>query len=112
MTTITDDFMREMMGKTKPYCVVILKTGPNSDVPDVQSIIWEHGRRNFQLREQGTLSIVLPIRDGTEVHGVGIFNAGLDEVTRLMDEDPGVAAGVFVYEVHQSRSFPGDCLPA
>lgn len=112
MTTITDDFMREMLGKSRPYCVVILKTGPNRDVPDVQGIIWEHARRNFQLREQGILSIVLPIRDGSPIHGVGIFHADLNEVTKFMDEDPGVIAGVFAYEVHQSRSFPGDCLPA
>jgi hypothetical protein len=28
-----------------------------------------------------------------------------------MDEDPAVKAGVFVYEVHPCRSFPGDSLP-
>jgi hypothetical protein len=28
-----------------------------------------------------------------------------------MDADPGVQAGVFVYEVHPVRSFPGDALP-
>jgi hypothetical protein len=26
---------------------------------------------------------------------------------RMMDEDPGVKAAVFVYEVHACRSFPG-----
>ena len=29
-----------------------------------------------------------------------------------MDGDPGVQAGVFVYELHPCRSFPGDALPA
>jgi hypothetical protein len=29
-----------------------------------------------------------------------------------MEDDPGVKAGVFVYEVHPCRSFPGDSLPA
>ena len=29
MTTITDEFMRQMMSTTKNYCVVILKAGPN-----------------------------------------------------------------------------------
>jgi hypothetical protein len=29
-----------------------------------------------------------------------------------MDEDPGVKAGIFVYEVHACRGFPGDCLPS
>jgi len=28
-----------------------------------------------------------------------------------MDGDPGVQAGVFEYEVHAVRGFPGDMLP-
>ncbi len=58
------------------------------------------------------LSIVCPVRDGGEVNGVGIFNANEDETRAIMDGDPGVQAGVFVYELHPTRSFPGDALPA
>ena len=29
-----------------------------------------------------------------------------------MDQDPAVKEGIFVYEAHPCRSFPGDCLPA
>ena len=57
------------------------------------------------------LSIVCPIADDGEWRGVGIFNASVEEVTRLMDDDPGVQAGVFTYEVHPARGFPGDSLP-
>jgi hypothetical protein len=63
------------------------------------------------LRAEGVLSIVCPIRDSSDVCGIGIFNASVEEVQKLMDEDPGVKAGVFLYEVHTSRSFPGDSLP-
>jgi len=28
-----------------------------------------------------------------------------------MDEDPAVKEGIFTYELHPCRSFPGDCLP-
>jgi hypothetical protein len=63
------------------------------------------------MRADGLLSIVCPINDGSDVSGVGIFNLGPDETAKLMDEDPGVRAGVFVYELHPSRSFPGDALP-
>jgi hypothetical protein len=28
-----------------------------------------------------------------------------------MDEDPAVKEGIFAYELHASRSFPGDMLP-
>ncbi|MFN8472970.1 MAG: hypothetical protein U0822_12350 [Anaerolineae bacterium] len=112
MTIISDEYMREMMTKTKPYCVVLLKAGPNWKAAERDKIIWEHGRRNFELRAAGVLSIVCPVRDGSELSGVGIFNATVDEVSKIMDEDPGVQAGIFVYEVHPSRSFPGDSLPA
>ncbi|HEY4388783.1 MAG TPA: hypothetical protein VGN34_30395 [Ktedonobacteraceae bacterium] len=111
MTTISDEFMRQMLGKTKSYCILILKNGPNRHVDGVEKIIWEHGRRNFMLRAEGVLSIVCPVGDGSDVCGIGVFNASVEEVQKLMDEDPGVKAGVFIYEVHASRSFPGDSLP-
>ena len=111
MTTITDEFMRQMSSKTKKYCLVILKAGPNRNEDGVEKIIWEHGRRNHALRADGVLSIVCPISDGSNVTGVGIFNANVEEVKKIMDEDPGVQAGVFVYEIHATRSFPGDSLP-
>ncbi len=111
MNQISDDFMRQMISRTKSYCIVILKAGPNRNKAGVEKIIWEHGRRNFALRADGLLSIVCPVSDGSDVSGIGIFNAGVDEVKRIMDEDPGVKEGVFVYEIHACRSFPGDCLP-
>jgi hypothetical protein len=111
MTTITDEFMHQMISKTRDYCLVILKADPNRNLPGVEKIIWEHVRRNFALRADGQLSIVCPVSDGSEVSGIGIFNAGFDEVKAIMEEDPGVKEGVFAYEVHPCRSFPGDCLP-
>ncbi len=111
MQAITDDFMRGMIGTAKTYSIVILKAGPTKFEPGVEKIIWEHGRRNFALRAEGLLSIVCPVIDETDVRGVGIFNANVEETGKIMDEDPGVKAGIFVYELHSCRSFPGDCLP-
>lgn len=111
MTEITDEFMRQMISRTRNYCVVILKAGPNRYKPGVEKIIWEHGRRNFALRAEGLLSIVCPVSDGSDVSDVGIFNADIDEVKSIMDEDPAVKEGVLVYEIHACRSFPGDSLP-
>jgi hypothetical protein len=111
MTTITDDFMQQMMARTKEYCIVILKAGPNLHKEGAMKTIREHARWNFALREEGVLSIVCPVADGSDVSGIGIFHAGIDRVRAIMDGDPGVRDGVFVYEVHPCRSFPGDCLP-
>jgi hypothetical protein len=51
------------------------------------------------------------VSDGGELEGIGIFNASVEEVKTLMDEHPGVKAGIFVYEIYPCRSFPGDSLP-
>src|SRR2546427_8275597 len=110
-TTITDELMRQRISATRQYCIVILKAGPRKNEEGVDKIIWEHGRKNFALRAAGLLSIVCPVGDGSGVAGIGIFNAGVEEVQRLMEEDPAVQAGVLVYEVHPCRGFPGDCLP-
>jgi hypothetical protein len=111
MTTITDEMMRQRIAATRQYCIVILQAGPERHAEGVEKIIWEHGRRNFELREAGLLSIVCPVNDGSAVSGIGIFNASLEDVKKIMDEDPGVKAGTFVYETHLCRSFPGDNLP-
>jgi hypothetical protein len=111
MTIITDEFMREMISKTRQYCIVILKAGPNRKQEGVEKIVWEHGRRNFDLRANGVLPIVCPVNDGSDVSGVGIFNATVEEVQKIMEDDPGVKAGVFVYELHVCRGFPGSSLP-
>ena len=111
MTEITDEFMRQMISHTKNYCVVILKAGPNRNKAGAEKIIWEHGRRNFALRAEGLLPIVCPVSDGSNISGVGIFNADIDEVKSIMNEDPAVKEDVFVYEIHACRSFPGDSLP-
>ncbi len=110
MTTITDEFMKQMLPKAEQYVICILKAGPKRNQPGVEKIIWEHGRRNFQLRADGILSIVCPVVDGSDVRGVGIFNADIEEVKKIMDEDPGVKTGYFIYELHPCRSFPGDSL--
>ena len=107
---ITDDDMREMLGRAKGYSVVILRGTPKLADPAAQAIVWEHARRNFQLRADGVLRIVCPVRDGSDVSGIGIFDTSVDETRRIMEDDPGVRAGIFTYEVHDTRGFPGDAL--
>jgi hypothetical protein len=51
------------------------------------------------------------VTDGSDVCGIGVFAATVDDTTAIMNDDPGVAAGVFTYEVRACRGFPGDALP-
>jgi hypothetical protein len=109
-TSITDEFMQQMLATAKNYYVVILRGGPNRSRPDAEQIVWEHGRRNFRLRAEGIVSIVCPVIDGGDIKGVILFNASREETKRIMDGDPGVQTGVFVYDAHPCRGFPGDSL--
>lgn len=111
METITDEFMRQQTAKSRTYSLVLLAATPKRREPGADAVVWEHGRRNFSLVQQGVLAIVCPVTDGSGWAGIGIFNAPPDEVSTIMDDDPGVRAGLFTYEVHPVRGFPGACLP-
>ena len=110
LPVVTDATMRARLAGTKIYTVVILRATSKLIRPDVDGIIWEHGRRNFALREAGLLNIVCPVGDGTDLSGVGIFDAEPDRVREIMDGDPGVQADIFSYELHPCRGFPGSAL--
>jgi hypothetical protein len=111
MATITDDYMKQMLTTTKSYTIMTLKPGPNINHPELKQIIWEHGRRNFELRAEGLLSIVCPVTADADIQGFGIFNVNEEETKKILDGDPAVAAGIFVYDVYPVKSFPGDSLP-
>ncbi len=111
MSEITDEFMTQMLSCTRDYSILILRAGPNRSRPGAEKIIWEHARRNFLLRACGLPPIVCPIADGGDLAGIGIFNADVDLLKSIMDQDPAVKEGILVYEAHPCRSFPGDCLP-
>jgi hypothetical protein len=111
MKTFTDDEMNQLLPTANAYSVVILKKGPKFGEDTTPVIVWEHGRRNFGLRDDGIMPVVLPVTDGSDVCGVCVFTATVENTTALMNDDPGVAAGVFTFEVHPCRGFPGDSLP-
>jgi hypothetical protein len=111
MSEVTDEYMQAMLTRSRPYSVVILERGPAYGSPGSDAIIWEHGRRNFDLRAAGQLAVVCPVPDDTDVCGIGIFTPPPDEVARLMTDDPAVRAGVLTFHVHPCRAFPGDGLP-
>ncbi|WP_196807218.1 YciI family protein [Candidatus Solirubrobacter pratensis] len=112
LPVVTDDAMRERLGKSRPYTLVMLRRTARFIRPDVDATIWEHGRRNMALAEDGVLAVVCPITDESEWSGVGIFAASEQEADEIMAHDPGVLAGIFTYEIHPVRGFPGASLPA
>jgi hypothetical protein len=111
MSQITDEYMNEELGRSRTYTAMLLRLTEKGSGPDSGPIIWEHGRRNFELRAEGKLPIVCPGADDGDFAGVGIFDAPPEEVDRIMRDDPGVTAGVFTYELHPVVGFPAASLP-
>ena len=74
MTEFTDDEMRALLPTTREYTLMVLRSGPQRDRPDADAIIWEHGRRNFELRAAGRLAVVCPVVDDSDVGRVGLFS--------------------------------------
>jgi len=115
---VTDEQLQEALPTTRPYTIVVLKAGPKYQMPgpdrdqDVEKVIWAHGKRNFALRLAGLMPIVCPVADGSGVTGISIFDATPDDVDRIMSLDAGVQAGIFTYDIHPTRSFPGSILPS
>jgi hypothetical protein len=114
---VTDDMLERALPTTRPFTAVVLRAGPRFEPPgpersvEVARIILAHGRRNYALRLAGLLPVVCPVTDGSGVAGIAIFDASPDDVDRIMSGDPGVRAGVFSYDIHPTRSFPGSTLP-
>lgn len=112
LPAISDEVMGERLAQAKAYTLVLLRRTAKFVRPDVDPVIWEHGRRNMALAEHGVLAVVLPAGGGeSDLSGLGVFAASSEEVAEIMDHDPGVQAGIFTYEIHPVRGFPGARLP-
>jgi hypothetical protein len=111
MELISDEEFMQMRQRGRTYVGLLLMGGPNYDRPDARAIVYEHGKRNLSLMKAGKFPIICPVTDGGPLKGIGVFCVNEEEVRAIMDEDPGVKAGVFTYELHPVRSFPGSALP-
>ena len=111
LPAITDETMNARLQHVRGYTLVLLRVTDKFVRPEVDAIVWEHGRRNFALREQGVMPLVMPVNDDSDWAGIAVFDAPPDEVAAIMDHDPGVTAGIFTYEMHLVRGFPGSTLP-
>lgn len=104
------DVIAWIFQRTKPYTVAVLRPGVNRHADTSDAIIREHGRRYVALREQGIISIYLPFWGDADISGIGVFERTADEVHEILQDDPGVQAGVFDYTLYTGRGFPGDAL--
>ena len=108
---ISDEEMHARLAGSAPYTLVALLATDRLVRPDVNPIIWAHGRRNMSLIAAGIAPIIAPAITPGGPSGYAIFATGPDETRTIMDADPAVVAGIFTYEIHPIRAFPGATLP-
>jgi uncharacterized protein YndB with AHSA1/START domain len=104
---ISDDEMRANLARSAAYTVVVLLPTDQLVRPQVDPIIWAHGRRNMALTAAGIAPVITPVTVPEGPSGFAIFSTDADQTRAIMDADPGVVAGLFTYEVHPARGFPG-----
>ena len=113
---VTEQDLYASLATTRPFTIIILKAGPAYSPPgpdrdpEVAATILRHGRRNASLRLAGLLRVVCPVTDGSDVAGIGVFDATPEEVDLIYSRDPAVMAGVLTYEIHPTRTFPDSSL--
>ena len=87
---------------------VEIKVGPNWDTakaPNEQAYFAEHSANLNRLRAEG--HIVMGARY-SDIGLIVISAASAEDVRAMMSEDPSMAAGTFVFEVHAMNVFyPG-----
>ena len=95
LPTISDETMHARVGQAKPYTVALLYATETCVRPDVDAMIWEHGRRNMALVDAGEMLVVLPVSDDTDLAGLAVFAGDAARVATILEGDPGVQAGIF-----------------
>ncbi len=108
---IADDAMRARLAGSAAYTMVVLHSTDLCVRPQVDPIIWAHGRRNMALITAGIAPVITPVTAAEGPSGFAIFATDVEQARTIMDADPGVAAGIFSYEIHPVRGFPGSALP-
>lgn len=93
-----------------PLFAIEIKVGPKWDVskpPQEQTFFQEHSANLRRMRDAGVLLMGARYSD----KGLVVVSAATAaEVRAQMDQDPSVAAGTFMYEVHPFNVFYGGAL--
>ena len=114
---ISDAEMRARLETVRAYPMAWLKKGPaylpsDGRPAEQAAIVWEHGRRNMELRDAGKMAIVGPLQGAGEIVGICIFCVPEAEAREIMDGDGAVQAKIFVYELVTLYGIPGQTLAA
>lgn len=88
----------------RSYVMVILKTGPTTDLTKEQQaeLFKGHMANIGRLASEGKLAVAGPmVKNDKGYRGIFVFDvATVEEAKALVESDPAVAAGIFDYEAY------------
>ena len=114
LISITDEYIMDQVKKGKQYILLLLKRGPNTDQNEEegQKIQMAHLHHLFTLKAEGKLVLAGPVDEDADLRGIGIFNlTDMEQVKKIVEEDPAVKSGKLTYELYPWFGLPGDGLP-
>jgi uncharacterized protein YciI len=91
-------------GQMTRLFVLFLTKGPmwtSEETAESAKLQIDHVEYQISLRKSGKTLLVGPFIDDGELRGMTVFKVNSEkEVITLIDEDPAVKAGVFLYHLH------------
>ena len=86
------------------YTLVLMRRGAkwNPDTPAFMEVVKQHGAFVKDLINKGKIAIAapFPLESAGELRGVEIFRVGMEETTKLMQDDPTVKIDIMRPEAH------------
>lgn len=108
-----EEIMKQV-SKGRQYVLAFLKKGSTETTDTLlqQKLQMEHLQFLFTLKEQKKISIFGPVLNGNDLEGIIIFNSDkIDEVKKILDNEPYMKQGMMKYELFQWFGLPGAVLP-
>lgn len=110
MTDVTDEQIRAIAARAKPFSLALLWWGPDRFQDGADATEHEHQRRMVSLHAEGVIAVLCPVGSDT-LAGVAVMDVPPEEARQIMDGDPCVQAGMMRCDVHPCHGFPGDVIP-
>jgi uncharacterized protein YciI len=99
----------------RKYWFVLLKTGPNTARDSATGVKLQEGHlaNITRLYEEGKIKVAGPFGEKGDWRGIFIFDAETkEEVEKLLQSDPAIAAGTLAYEIKPWYTAPiGSFVP-
>lgn len=111
---VSSDEVERLVKQQRWFWLLLLKAGPNRDQGEATAdrLQLAHLQHLFALRRDGLLTLFGPVRDASELRGIGVLLVETrEEAEAIMAGDPMIEAGRLVADIRPWFTMPGGALP-